>query len=437
VYRYNDNSNNWVEFDNNLPNSSVRDLSINIVDNNITAATYGRGAFRTELPSSQLATNDVQLVGVENPVDSQINCGSILPQLKVKNNGQNNITSIDISYILDENEEISISWTGNIESEQLEIIDLDLLDVEIGAHQLAVTATIADDFFSSNNSKEITFYANSEGSIQDINTFENSEDELIVINEGRSTWELGVPSGTQLNSASSPENVYATNLDGNHRDDVKGYLVSKCYDLTNVANPVLKFDMAFVLEFDWDLVYVEYSTDQGISWELLGSSEDPNWYNSNRTAGDGYADNCYNCVGGQWTGTEATLNQYSYALDSLSSESNVIFRIVFHSDQAVNEEGVVIDDFYVDGTSLTSDDLELNQLAVYPNPSKDTFYIKLQNNKPFDLQVLDITGKKLFTKSRIITYTPFALQMQGYTSGIYFLKITVDNQHTTKKIILN
>jgi hypothetical protein len=195
--------------------------------------------------------------------------------------------------------------------------------------------------------------------------------------------------------------------------------------------------MAFVLEFDWDLVYVEYSTDQGISWELLGSSEDPNWYNSSRTAGDGYADNCYNCVGGQWTGTEATLNQYSYALDSLSSESNVIFRIVFHSDQAVNEEGVVIDDFYVDGTSLTSDDLELNQLAVYPNPSKDTFYIKLQNNKPFDLQVLDITGKKLFTKSRIITSTPFALQMQGYTSGIYFLKITVDNQHTTKKIILN
>ena len=437
VYRFNDNNSDWEVFDNNLPNSSVTDLSINTVDNNITAATYGRGAFRSELPSSQLATNDLQLVGVENPVDSQINCGSILPQLKVKNNGQNNITSVNVVYSLDEGEEISIIWSGNIESEQFAFIDLNLIQVEIGAHELAVTATITDDYFSSNNSAEITFYTNNEGAAQDINTFENPEDELIVINEGRSTWELGVPSGTLLNSASSPDNVYATNLDGNHRDDVKGYLVSQCYDLTNIANPVLKFDMAFVLEFDWDLVYVEYSTNQGISWGLLGSSEDPNWYNSSRIAGDGYGDNCYNCVGGQWTGTEITLNQYSYSLDSLNSESSIIFRIVFHSDQAVNEEGVVIDDFYVDGTSLSTDGFELNQIAVYPNPSKDIFYVQLRNNKPYDLQVTDITGKRLFTKKKINPSTPFPLQMEGYSSGVYFLQIRIDNQQTTRKLILN
>ena len=437
VYRFNDNNSDWEVFDNNLPNSSVTDLSINTVDNNITAATYGRGAFRSELPSSQLATNDLQLVGVENPVDSQINCGSILPQLKVKNNGQNNITSVNVVYSLDEGEEISIIWSGNIESEQFAFIDLNLIQVEIGAHELAVTATITDDYFSSNNSTEITFYTNNEGAAQDINTFENPEDELIVINEGRSTWELGVPSGTLLNSASSPDKVYATNLDGNHRDDVKGYLVSQCYDLTNIANPVLKFDMAFVLEFDWDLVYVEYSTNQGISWGLLGSSEDPNWYNSSRIAGDGYGDNCYNCVGGQWTGTEITLNQYSYSLDSLNSESSIIFRIVFHSDQAVNEEGVVIDDFYVDGTSLSTDGFELNQIAVYPNPSKDIFYVQLRNNKPYDLQVTDITGKRLFTKKKINPSTPFPLQMEGYSSGVYFLQIRIDNQQTTRKLILN
>ena len=437
VYRFNDNNSDWEVFDNNLPNSSVTDLSINTVDNNITAATYGRGAFRSELPSSELATNDLQLVGVENPVDSQINCGSILPQLKVKNNGQNNITSVNVVYSLDEGEEISIIWSGNIESEQFAFIDLNLIQVEIGAHELAVTATITDDYFSSNNSTEITFYSNNEGAAQDINTFENPEDELIVINEGRSTWELGVPSGTLLNSASSPDKVYATNLDGNHRDDVKGYLVSQCYDLTNIANPVLKFDMAFVLEFDWDLVYVEYSTNQGISWGLLGSSEDPNWYNSSRIAGDGYGDNCYNCVGGQWTGTEITLNQYSYSLDSLNSESSIIFRIVFHSDQAVNEEGVVIDDFYVDGTSLSTDGFELNQIAVYPNPSKDIFYVQLRNNKPYDLQVTDITGKRLFTKKKINPSTPFPLQMEGYSSGVYFLQIRIDNQQTTRKLILN
>jgi len=185
------------------------------------------------------------------------------------------------------------------------------------------------------------------------------------------------------------------------------------------------------------LVYVEYSTDQGLEWNLLGSADSPNWYNSSRIAGDGVASDCYNCVGGQWTGTESDLTQYSYPLDAFTTESNLIFRITFESDQSVNEEGVVIDDFYVDGTSLNTDVFELNQLAVYPNPSKDIFYIQLRNNKPYDLQVTDITGKRLFTKKKINPSTPFPLQMEGYSSGIYFLQISIDNQQTTRKLLLN
>ena len=131
------------------------------------------------------------------------------------------------------------------------------------------------------------------------------------------------------------------------------------------------------------------------------------------------------------------MNQYSYSLDSLNSETSVIFRIVFHSDQAVNEEGVVIDDFYVDGTSLSSDELELNQLAVYPNPSKDIFYIRLQNNNSYNIQVTDITGKQLISKKKINSSTPFLLNMEAYSSGIYFLRISIDNQQTTHKLILN
>jgi len=103
-------------------------------------------------------------------------------------------------------------------------------------------------------------------------------------------------------------------------------------------------------------VYVQYTLNQGVSWTLLGNAGDPNWYNSSRIAGDGLAtpENCFNCVGGQWTGTNTTMTEYSYDLAALASETNVIFRIVFHSDQSVNEEGVVIDDFVVDG--ITPDD---------------------------------------------------------------------------------
>ena len=41
------------------------------------------------------------------------------------------------------------------------------------------------------------------------------------------------------------------------------YLYSACYDLTNISDPILQFDMAFELEPDWDLIYMQYSTDIG------------------------------------------------------------------------------------------------------------------------------------------------------------------------------
>ena len=49
VYYKDDSMTAWEPFDTNLPNVPVTDLEINYVDNNITAATYGRGIWRTSI----------------------------------------------------------------------------------------------------------------------------------------------------------------------------------------------------------------------------------------------------------------------------------------------------------------------------------------------------------------------------------------------------
>ncbi|WP_130733275.1 GEVED domain-containing protein [Flavobacterium sp. J27] len=56
VYHKDDTMSSWLPFDTNLPNVSVTDLEINYVDNNLTAATYGRGIWRTALSTSSDAT---------------------------------------------------------------------------------------------------------------------------------------------------------------------------------------------------------------------------------------------------------------------------------------------------------------------------------------------------------------------------------------------
>ena len=430
VYRYDDLTNDWGLYETNLPNTSVRDLSINTVDYNITAGTHGRGIWRSDLQAEALAPNDIQLVAVENLVSMQINCGAISPQLRVLNNGQNSINTIDITYSFDGANETPLTWNGTIASQATAVLDLVDITLAYGIHSLNVTTTINNDYFTHNNSTEITFYVNETGETGVVNTFENSSDELIVINEGGDVWQRGVPTGALLNTAASGTNVYGTNLSGNYENNLKGYLTSKCYDLTTLANPVLKFQMAFDLETNYDVAYVQYSTNQGVDWEVLGSSTDPNWYNSS-------ANGCSNCVGGQWTGTDTNLTEYSYDLAAFSTQSNMIFRMVFHSDGYVNLEGVVIDDLLVDGTTLDADNFQINQISVYPNPSKDVFYVKLNNSTPFDLRVTDITGKIVYTKKQINSGTPFPLLMEAYSSGVYFLQIEANNQLTTRKLILN
>ena len=101
VFRYDDNTNDWFAFENNLPNTSVTDLSINTPENQIIASTYGRGVWKSTMGSNALAENDIKLLAIQSPSTDVISCGSITPQIIVKNNGQNLITQIEISYNID------------------------------------------------------------------------------------------------------------------------------------------------------------------------------------------------------------------------------------------------------------------------------------------------------------------------------------------------
>ncbi len=299
----------------------------------------------------QLAPDDVKLLSINHPGNDSILCGDVSQQISVKNNGANAITNINGTYNIDDGTDIGFNWNGSLASGETTTIDFDIGSLALGEHDFNVSVNIANDAFAGNNNAFASFFANENGISETVNSFETEDEELIAYNAGGGIplWERGVPTGTVLNTPSSGTSVYGTNLAGNHPDETLGYLVSHCYDLTAIVDPIIKFDMAFIIEQDWDLVYMQYSIDQGGSWSLLGSAADPNWYNSSRIAGDGLADDCYNCVGGQWTGTNITMTEYSYDLAPLSVESTVIFRFVFHSDPAVNEEGAIIDDFYIDG----------------------------------------------------------------------------------------
>ena len=434
VFRYDDNINDWLAFENNLPNTSVTDLSINILENQIIASTYGRGIWRSTMGSTALAENDIKLLAIQNPSIDDISCGNISPQIIVKNNGQNLITQIEISYNIDNEPSISQIWNGSISSLEQEVIDIGNLNIAFGSQVLSVSVDIENDTYSTNNNKNTFITANKPGETQTVYTFESENDDLLVASDSDELWERGIPDGDQLNSTTSGIQAYATNLDGNYSNNTKSFLYSPCFDLTSIEDPVLKFKMAFEIEFDWDLLYMQYSTDLGQIWNTLGTADDPNWYNSSRFSGDGVNNDCYNCIGAQWTGTNLDLTEYSYNLTELANNNNIIFRFVLHTDQYVTEEGVVVDDFVIDGTTLNTDDENLIKLAIYPNPSSNIFNIRLNNINKYNLYVRDITTKLLFKDSN--ENSNYKLDLSGFSKGVYLLEIESNNMHLTKKIIL-
>ena len=414
VYRLEDNATSWEPFLNNLPNSSIRDLEINTTDGIMTAATYGRGVWQTALPVVAPAT-DVALSRII-PSGGDLSCASSSIDIEIRNNGTSAINQIDLSYSLNGLPTTVSQLVVAVPAGSTQIISLPNIAFNTGNNTLDIEVSVSNDAFSSNNTRDIQISVNQTGNFNDTYTFENRD----FLTNDSNTWQRGVPNGAVLNSAGSGSDgiAYATNLTGNHDDDLTSYLYSGCYDFSNVSTAQLSFEMAFEIEQNWDLLYMEYSTDQGSSWNILGSSNDPNWYNSSRFPN---GSNCFNCVGAQWTGNATAMTTYSHSLDFLSGESNVIFRYAFVTDQSVTEEGAVIDNFVISGTASNSQAQLENNLQIYPNPSAGIFKISWENHQQLTFKVFDLSGKLVLTRESIGNAA--ILDLDRVSQGVYLLEI--------------
>lgn len=433
VYYRDDTMNTWVPFDTNLPNVHVTDLEIHLLDEKIIAATYGRGIWQSSIPT-QLAQNDLTLVSIEGVATNEINCNVNSISFLVKNSGIETITNFTLNYSVNGSNN-SYNWNGNLESLATTSIEIALVSLEQGNSFIEGNVDLTNDAFLNNNSISKSFLNNGLGTVGVVNSFETLQSSLITVQaEGEgATWQRGNPTGNLLNSAASGSNVYGTNLSGNYADNTKAFLYSQCYNLNEISNPVLKFKMAYDLEENWDILYMEYSTDIGQTWAILGTANDPNWYSSSQNAEN--EDNCYNCPGAQWTGTETAILNYQYPLNQLLNESSVIFRFVFHSDWTITQEGVIIDDFVIDGT-LSSDAFVMQDVTIYPNPTSGLFTISYGTINPTKVEIFDVAGKNiLILQADVLADSQTQINLEKAATGVYFVKISSDNNQIVKRII--
>jgi hypothetical protein len=430
VYRYTDALAQWERFGNNLPNVTIRDLEINVQDQTITAATYGRGIWQSAL-NSVAPSDDLQLLSLQTS-SGALACGDTTINVVVKNTGVNSITNVIMVYDIDGASPVTQNVAVTIAPGAQSVIPIYNLPLLSGDRIVNVNTTIANDAFVSNNRDSIRILKNESSAVNDVYGFENRG--LLATNEngGAAVWQRGIPTGTLLNQAPAGANVYATNLAGAYPNNTISYLYSGCYDLSAASNPILEFDMGYDLELNWDIMYMQYSLDSGATWLLLGDAASPNWYNSSRLPNSA---NCYNCIGAQWTGADTVLKKYTVALASLNNPGTVVFRFVLHTDESVTKEGAVIDNFVITGTLSSRSAGIDNLLQVYPNPSTGLFTLVWTGEQQFDYIVYDLSGKEIIRTNRV-DHARHKLDLSRAAKGMYFLKIITKEGTTTKKLIV-
>jgi hypothetical protein len=178
-------------------------------------------------------------------------------------------------------------------------------------------------------------------------------------------WAWGTPNKPVISAAAGGTKCWVVGgLTGSsYTNSEASWLQSPCFDFTALAAPYIEFKVFWEMEQRFDGASFQYSTDDGNTWQTLGSSSalvncyNENWFNNSSitylaplTANkEGWSGNIQansgSCAGGSGSGQWVTAKQ---AMGFLAGEPNVIFRFIFGAGTICNNyDGFSIDDIII------------------------------------------------------------------------------------------
>jgi parallel beta-helix repeat protein len=283
-----------------------------------------------------LIAQDAGVIGVITP-DPIESAESILPvEVMVKNFGSANITSMDVLFTYNGSAPISQAWTGTINPGDTAYITLSDITIVDGSNNLCAWSNLTGDSNSFNDE-----YCMSILGLPPVLLFvDDMEFGTGMIDTASTLWERGVPNGTVINTAHSPDTAWVTSLSSQYTANVQERLYTPKMSFLFVSGAYLSLWHWVDAESGADGGHIEFSDDNGSTWKVLGTIGDAkgiNWYDGLSTAGVG------------WTNPT---NGWTYAIFDLSDLDNNIqpvqFRFIFNSDgDATVGDGWALDDIKV------------------------------------------------------------------------------------------
>lgn len=209
---------------------------------------------------------------------------------------------------------------------------------------------------------------------------------------------------------------------GNYDNDAINTLISKSIDLTKASLAFLNFYAKWDIETGFDYMQISASTN-GTTWTPLCGNY-TKIGNENQDEGQPIYD-----------GTQLNWVFETIDLSEFLGE-NIQIRFQMVSDAFVNAGGFKFDELKVEilkgnPNSIAQNNKLESELSVYPNPSNVEAIVEYafsnKTNNGF-IEVVNLLGKKVFSKKIYQNEGMISLPMNEISNGIYFIQLISDNK---------
>jgi len=227
----------------------------------------------------------------------------------------------------------------HIDAGAFDTVHIGTISFTPGQTTLCAFATLAGDINHANDTVCNNFVTTA--SLPYSQDFETNDGGWFNNSTPPTLWEYGTPNYGSTSSSHSGIKCWDINLDTSYFNSAVSYLYTPMFDFTTIGGSKLSFWINYNSEANYDGTRLDYSTDGGLTWAVLGNVSDPNssnWYNTSYLNSTGLP---------AWQATSLGWKNSQYNLSFLQTANNVQFRFVFTSDQTYITEGVSIDDFSI------------------------------------------------------------------------------------------
>ena len=371
---------------------------------------------------------DAAVVNIFFPIDT-ICTLNFSPVVVLKNEGGTSITSGKFYVQVDGGSTQIIDWTGYLGILDQAQVTLPLQTVAAGSHTITVTfgnANNGTDNFSANDSKTKTFYAYDGGTASGVPFTENFETAFpsanwsIVNSNNDATWTQSSSGGGYAISAYG---VVMNNLSfGTNPGKRKDAIVSDVYDISSLAYPELKFDVAYAAYNGSraDSLNVYYSINCGSTWTKIWNQKGSDLATApNQTT-------LFLPAFDQW-------KTVSIPLVSLSGQTKVAFKFenVCGWGNALYLDNINLQN----NQALVVSDIERVEVKMFPNPAFDMVGVRLPSSHNFkQISLVNNVGQVLYEAE--ISESSTIIPLQNFANGIYYLQLKGKNNSQTEKLII-